>query len=904
VGTPGVWGDDSTHLNTWSGGVAIDKTGHIVVADTGNNRLKLFTANGAIYSTFGQYGQGQYQFNCPASIAVNPTNGDIAVADQCNQRIQVYTKDYLYKATLGTTNVSGSDNTHFNNPWMIANDSTGRIYIADSDNHRVQRCTISGSSGTCSTFAGVTNEQGSDFSHFSHPFAIAIDDNGRVYVSDEWNNRVLVFDANGAFVNNIAGSWGAFNGQLRSPEGIAVDHSGNVYVTDYTNHRVQKYTRGLPGWRQSNITGFGTSANTGMPALASFNGSLYAGVGNSGSGAQLWQTSDGLTWTPVMTNGFGNINNVAINHMAAFNGNLYAGTWANATAGGEIWRSGNGLNWTRVVSQGFGDPSNGRVFHLIVFSDTLYASTWSYTSTHGAEIWRSADGLNWTRTISNGFGTPDTKDIPALTAFNGQLYAGTYNYHWTSEPYTYTGGAVWRTADGNTWEKVSTDGFGLPYNYEVSALAVFNGSLYAALANDTPSASIYRCQVCNGTDWVKVEESGFPSWSEALYVNGSWLYWAIPEPDRGETVFRSANGTDWERIADMGFGTYNDSYSNWSNSLASFNDHLYVGSGSAFGGQIWKHTVTASFASSTTSIKPGKSVTFTNTSAGDYITSTWNFGDGNTLTQTQNTPLVVSNITPTVNHIYTASGVYTVTLTVNDGIDKSTFTSTSTIQVGYRAFLPIVMCNYDVSIALYDDFNDTSFNGFYNPLKWYFSGPIQYFSATQQSGSLVLNNTAGTPAHDGLDMWLIQPPSRSLQQIKEFEAKLKVSSGNYNTVKIQILSEAINGHGWWTECSLQSSNNMSCDIYTYNGSTYTEEYGTNAAISTNTWYIVRMEINPITAEIRYYLNNVLIGNHTPNDATSLLAATNFVPRVGTWNDISGVTGTRYIDDVKITPANQ
>lgn len=917
VGTPGVWGDDSTHLNSWGGGIAIDKAGRIVVADTGNNRLKLFTADGSIYSIFGQYGQGQYQFNCPAGIAANPTNGDIAVVDRCNQRIQVYTKDYLYKATLGITSESGADNTHFNNPWMIAIDSSGRIYIADSDNHRVQRCTVSGSSGTCSTFVGVTGVQGSDFGHFSHPFAVAIDANGRVYVSDEWNNRVLVFDADGAFLNNIAGSWGPLNGQLRNPEGIAVDSAGNVFIADQTNHRVQKYALGVPGWQQVNSSGFGIPANTGVPALASFNGNLYAGTINRSSGAQLLRTASGITWTLVMSDGFGSTNNVGIDRLTTFNGNLYAGTWANATSGGEIWRSNDGLNWTRVVSQGFGDPTNGEVFQLAVFSNTLYASTWSYTSTHGAEIWRSTDGLNWTRTISNGFGTPDTEDIPALTAFNGHLYAGTYNYHWTSEPSAYVGGAVWRTADGDTWEKVSTDGFGMPHNYEVSALAVFNGSLYAALANDASMASIYRCQICDGTDWLKVNESGFSSWAEALFADGPWLYWAIPEPDRGETVFRSANGTNWERIAEMGFGTYNDSYSIWSNSLTSFNNHLYIGSGSAYGGQIWKRTVTADFASSVISIQPGKLITFTNTSAGDYITSTWHFGDGSTLTQSQSLPLLSSPITSTVNHVYATSGMYTVTLTVDDGTDTNTMTQTSYIQVGYHAFLPVVMRNYNPSIALYDDFSDTSFNGYYNPLKWqtYWSS---YFTATQQNGTLVFTNTLNTPANMGYYMNMIQPPQRTLNQIQTFEVRMKMSSdhaGGWTSVYPFVASTNIGGHGWWTQCSLgagygATQPSLGCDVHIYNDDVYTSEHavgGTVIAgipINFNTWYTITIAANPNTAQFKYYLNGSLFDTYTPNDAVRLITASNLDTRVGLWTGDANARATFYVDDVKITPANR
>ncbi len=897
-GTAGVWGGDANHLNTWGGGVALDGAGRVVIADTGNNRLALFNADGTFNSTFGQYGQGPYQFNCPVGLAVNPANGDVAVADLCNQRVQVYTSKYVYKATLGVTGVSGSDSAHFNNPWGVAVDASGAVYVADSENYRVQKCTLVGSGGTCSTFAGVAGVQGSDFGHFSHPFAVVVDGAGRVYVSDEWNNRVLVFDAGGAFLGYIGGSWGAFNGQWRGPEGMAVDDAGNVYVADSTNHRVQKYASGVPGWQQVNVSGFGGPGNN-VHALTPFSNTLYAGTYNwSGNGAQLWRSADGTSWSPVMTNGFGITRNVGIDHLAVFSGQLYAGMWSGSVNGGEVWRSGDGLNWTRVVSQGFGDPSNGEVFQFAVFSGTLYASTWSYTSTHGAEIWRSADGVTWTRTVSNGFGTPDTPFIASMIPYDGHLYAGTYGYHWTSQPYTYTGGAVWRT-DGTTWTKVSADGFGLPSNYAVAALAVFSGSLYAAVPNGSAQMSLYRCQLCDGSDWVKAADLGPGLLSYymdmALVTDGKWLYWATAENDRGETVLRSSNGTDWERISDMGFGAWDNCCSYFNNGVTTFDNRVYIGTLNSFGAQIWKRTVTASYTSSATDIKPGSIVTFTNTSAGDYLTSTWTFGDG--------TPPLIQQALA-ITHTYAHPGAYTVTLTVDDGVDTNTLTRTNAVQVGYRAYLPAMQNNTGALIALYDDFNDPAFDGFYNPLKWQFWGPPQYFSAAQQNGVLVITNTLDTPASNELDMVLYQPPGRSLQQVQEFEARLKISSGNVNNVKMQIMSDSVNGHGWWTQCSLQAwSSSFDCDITAFSGNVFTQEYAASSApISTDTWYTVRIEINPTTAEIRFYLNNALIGSHIPNDAAALLTATNLVPRIGTWNGVANVTGIRYIDDVQITPA--
>jgi sugar lactone lactonase YvrE len=76
---------------------------------------------------------------------------------------------------------------------------------------------------------------------FVHPFYVAVDSAGNIYVTEPERHRVQKFDATGAFVTQW-GTRGSGNGQFDSPEGIAVDTTGNVYVADYRNSRIQKFT--------------------------------------------------------------------------------------------------------------------------------------------------------------------------------------------------------------------------------------------------------------------------------------------------------------------------------------------------------------------------------------------------------------------------------------------------------------------------------------------------------------------------------------------------------------------------------------------------------------------------------------------------------------------------------------
>lgn len=355
---------------------------------------------------------------------------------------------------------------------------------------------------------------------------------------------------------------------------------------------------GPQSWTEVTAPGFGDRNNLNIYSLASFGGQLYAGTWYSGTtGAQLWRQNTNGTWTAMTTDGFGYATNNGIDHLLEFNGHLYAGTEVDGGTGGELWQSGNGLNWTRIVSQGFGDTTNGEIFRLTAFDNMLYASTWSYTTTHGTEIWRSGTGNvgDWTRVVTNGFNN-DLKNEVALSSeiFNGYLYVGTLN--------STTGGEVWRTFDGTSWEQVNSDGFGTVNNRGVSALAGFGGFLYAG-THGKPGVlgdQVYRCQVCDGSDWTRVVDNGFgnvtSSGMSALEVYGNLLYLDLGNYTTGMQVWRSSNGTTWAKEGNN--FTPNLQYNGgpyWDNSVTVFNNRIYLGTttdSKGQGGNIWANLFT------------------------------------------------------------------------------------------------------------------------------------------------------------------------------------------------------------------------------------------------------------------------------------------------------------------------
>ena len=121
-------------------GIAVDASGNIYVVDVYNHRVQVISSAGAYITTIGVSGvsgSDNSHFQTPHSVAIDPTNGNILVADTLNYRIQIFDSSYNYITTIGGNGV-GSANNQFNRVDYINVDSTGNIYISDRFNHRVQ----------------------------------------------------------------------------------------------------------------------------------------------------------------------------------------------------------------------------------------------------------------------------------------------------------------------------------------------------------------------------------------------------------------------------------------------------------------------------------------------------------------------------------------------------------------------------------------------------------------------------------------------------------------------------------------------------------------------------------------------------------------------------------------------
>ena len=302
--------------------VAVDASGIVYVADTGNNTIRKLVYSGTtctvttLAGTPGVTGtadgiKGAAQFNNPSGIAVDAA-GNLYVADTGNFTIRKINISSGQVTTLagspGQTGVGDGPGGLFGSPIGIAVDASGTVYVADSCNHTIRMITAG---GVVSTVAGSPSTRGyadgtGSAASFDTPGGLAVDGSGNLFVADTLNNTIRKVTSGGV-VTTFAGSpgvYGAFDGTgtgatFNLPGSVAVDGAGNVYVADTFNNALRKIT---PGGVVTTLAGtvctMGHSNGVGAAALFNFpggiavtsNGTVYvADTRNHTIRKEIWQ---------------------------------------------------------------------------------------------------------------------------------------------------------------------------------------------------------------------------------------------------------------------------------------------------------------------------------------------------------------------------------------------------------------------------------------------------------------------------------------------------------------------------------------------------------------------------------------------------------------------------------------
>lgn len=219
-------------------GIALDPSGAVYVVDSFQSRVVTMTSTGKVLATWGKLGSGRGEFLVPESIAFAPS-GHVFVADTHQGRIEKFSPSGKLQGMFGK---AATVPYVLGEAGGVAVDSRGDVYVTDEINDRLQIRSPSGGLRAVEGYYGfVATEKGTKgLGQFWEPHGVAVDSQGTIYVADTYNERIQILSNRGPI--GAFGTKGNGPGQFLLPYGVAVDSQRNLYVVEFGNHRVQKFS--------------------------------------------------------------------------------------------------------------------------------------------------------------------------------------------------------------------------------------------------------------------------------------------------------------------------------------------------------------------------------------------------------------------------------------------------------------------------------------------------------------------------------------------------------------------------------------------------------------------------------------------------------------------------------------
>jgi uncharacterized protein (TIGR03663 family) len=217
-------------------GVAVSQDGYVYVADTWNHRIQKFTSDGEFVTMWDTFGSADTpdSFWGPRGVAVD-SMGRVYVTDTGKQRVVIFDENGKYVTQFGGL---GFEAGQFDEPVGVEVNAAGLVFIADTWNNRIQIFAPSLDFMTYTSILSWEVDAWNSQSLDNKPF-LAINADDQIFVSDPSTGKVLQFDGQGNFLQ----LWGGYDNTtlIGIASGIAVDDQGRVWVSDSLNNTLLRF---------------------------------------------------------------------------------------------------------------------------------------------------------------------------------------------------------------------------------------------------------------------------------------------------------------------------------------------------------------------------------------------------------------------------------------------------------------------------------------------------------------------------------------------------------------------------------------------------------------------------------------------------------------------------------------
>jgi len=214
-------------------GLALDRFGNILVADTHYSRVLRYSPRGELLQTIGKPGAGEGEFSLVTDMVEDASGFLTTLEYGDNVRVQRFDAEGNFVRAWGRM---GEAPGELRRPQGICLNDRGEIVVADSVNHRIQIFSAEGDLLACwGTFGTAPGE-------LSYPYDVDADAEGRIYVAEFGNHRIQVFTREGECLLTVGGPGRGYR-RFDEPWGVTVLESGEVLVADTRNHRIQNLGR-------------------------------------------------------------------------------------------------------------------------------------------------------------------------------------------------------------------------------------------------------------------------------------------------------------------------------------------------------------------------------------------------------------------------------------------------------------------------------------------------------------------------------------------------------------------------------------------------------------------------------------------------------------------------------------